>query len=402
VGQVRVGTERPAPGRRSPSVRIGVAVGWYDPENPGVWSGAPRAVVEQLQRLGVYGGHRNAFPWRPAANLARLSLRARGRLDDGWALSAEMRAVARLTHVTKRIGTPSDVDAWVQLLGGFGRIVRGRYSTISELSPSQIAGADQWWRSFGYPGAHRKGMEWVARQQLDALKHAHACCAISQWSADGLVRDGVDARKIHIVGYGRNVDIPAPADRDWSVPRFLFVGNDWRRKNGDAVVRAFARLRRELPAARLDLVSDHPEIDVEGVVGHGRLAKKGAFAVFDPDARRPLEELFAAATCFVLPSLIEPFGLTYVEAASAGIASIATTVGGTSTSVGEGGILVDPSDDDALLEAMRRMADPATARALGDVARQRAERLTWSAYGERVVRSLDLPELESAELAEFL
>jgi glycosyltransferase involved in cell wall biosynthesis len=379
-----------------------VAVGWYDPENPRVWSGAPHAVVEELRSLGVYAGHRDAFPWPPAAALAKLSLRARRRLDEGWALSAEMRQVAKLTHLTKRLTTPRDVDAWVQLMGGFGRILRGRYSTISELSPGQIAGAEPWWGSFGYPGATRRGMDWVARAQLDALEHAHTCCAVSKWSADGLVRDGVDARKIHIVGYGRNVDIPAPEERDWSTPRFLFVGNDWRRKNGDAVVRAFAKLRRDVPSARLDLVSDHPDIDVEGVVGHGRMAKQGSFAVFDPDARRPLERLFAAATCFVLPSLIEPFGLTYVEAASAGIASIATSIGGTDTSVAEAGILVHPSDEDALLEAMRTMADPGTAEALGAVARQRADLLTWRAYGERVVRSLDLPELASADLAEFL
>jgi glycosyltransferase involved in cell wall biosynthesis len=42
--------------------------------------------------------------------------------------------------------------------------------------------------------------------------------------------------------------------RDWSTPRFLFVGNDFERKNGVAVVSAFKRLRDQVSEARLDVV----------------------------------------------------------------------------------------------------------------------------------------------------
>jgi hypothetical protein len=67
------------------------------------------------------------------------------------------------------------------------------------------------------------------------------------------------------------------------------------------------------------------------VTGHGRLA-------FDDDRQRGrLAALFGSATCFVMPSFVEPFGITYVEAAAAGLPSIGTRVRGTTDSVGDGG-----------------------------------------------------------------
>ena len=168
------------------------------------------------------------------------------------------------------------------------------------------------------------------------------------------------------------------------------------RKNGDAVVRAFAVLRSEHPAARLDLVGGHPRLDVPGVHGHGRIGFE------DPVHRPHLEHLFAESTCFVMPSQIEPFGIAYVEAAAAGMPSIGTTVGGTATSVGDGGELVPPGDPVALLAAMRRMSEPGVARALGERALVRSAHFTWAKVAQRLVRATGLRSPDGGDLAEFL
>lgn len=378
------------------SPRIGVAVGWYDPENPRVWSGVPHALVQQVRRLATYAGHRDAIPSRPLARAVRWSLARTGRLDDGWVLSRPMRAVAAMTAVSRRVSTGRGADGWVQLVGSFGRIVGGPYVTVFEVAPSQLLADDRWWTSFGYPGATPARMRWVAAQQLAAHRRAQACCAASRWAADGLVRDGVDPRKVHVVGYGANVALSAPPQRQWDTPRFLFVGRDWQRKNGDAVVRAFRRLRAEVPSAQLDLVGHHPAIDEPGVRGHGPLS------LYDEATRQQAEQLFARATCFVVPSHLEPFGIVYVEAARAGIASIGTTAGGTDTSIGTAGVRVDPDDDDALYRAMRHLADPEVAAERGDAAYRHAQQLTWAAFGERVLRSMHWLQFPAQPLADFL
>ena len=66
------------------------------------------------------------------------------------------------------------------------------------------------------------------------------------------------------------------------------------------------------------------------------------------------------AACDVLcqPSLIEPFGQATLEAMAMERSVVATTVGGPPEFVTpEAGVLVDPHDDDALLDAMRRAAE---------------------------------------------
>jgi len=362
-----------------------------------MWSGVTRALVDELRRLGVYAGHRNATPWPRAASLIHRWLAATNRAGDAWNYRREMRALSRLRDAVAPLVTPGNADGWVHLLGGSGEVPRGRYVTLLEMSPSQIVAAGpSWATSFGYPGVSQRQLEWIARRQEEVCRKAYACCVASHWAGDSLVRDnGIDPAKVHVVGFGPNADL-SPSPRDWTTPRFLFVGRDWERKNGDAVVRAFSRLRAELPAATLDVVGGHPRLDIDGVTGHGLLT------VHEAAGRQRLEDLFARATCFVLPSFLEPFGLVYVEAAHAGLPSIATARGGMIDSVGDGGILIDPTDDEAIFAAMRRLSDPDTARSMGEHASRLAKRLTWPAYAQRVLRSLDLGEIEGVTLAEFL
>jgi len=231
---------------------------------------------------------------------------------------------------------------------------------------------------------------WV-RTQRRQFESAVACCTASSWAARSIVDDyGIEPSKVHVVGLGRNVN-PTAGERQWFPPRFLFFGLDWKRKNGAAVVRSFARLRTALPQAHLDVAGDHPPLDVDGVCGHGRVSKD------------ELAALYERATCFVMPSVFEPFGIAYVEAAAAGIPSIATSVGGTADSVGPGcGLIIDPHDESALLGAMRRLSDETSAAAMGAAALRRSQLFTWRKVAERLVRALRPPGTEQMDLADFL
>lgn len=388
-------TEAPA---RRPD--IGVVAGWFDPDRPLIWSGVPHSILREVRGLARVRCTQSATPYVVPAKVVH-RLRFSRRLGSTgsrtlWTLTPEMRVLSRITALGRCLRTPADVDAWLHLCGAYGRFVRGRYVTLGEISPSRMVEQLRWAGSFGYPGASRKQLEWVGRRHIEVYRNAYACCAASRWIADDLIRDGVNHAKIRIVGYGSNHGLTAPDERDWSRPRFLFVGWDWERKNGDAVARAFLSLRQRVPEATLDVVGYHPPLDLPGVTGHGPLS------VFDPDSKAALERLFLQSTCFVMPSFVEPFGIVYVEAATAGIPSIGTTIGGTSESIGAGGVCVDPEDHNALFRAMLELSDPATASALGRIANRRVARLTWRATAERILRSADLSWSEPVELADFL
>lgn len=237
---------------------------------------------------------------------------------------------------------------------------------------------------------------WVARQRR-AYELARACCVTSRWAADSIVADyGIPREKVHVVGAGRNHEIAPPARRDWSVPRYLWIGMEWERKGGPAAVGAFQRLRADRPEATLDLVGRHPELNVPGVRCHGPLGLE------DRGARRRVRGLLEAATCLLTPSLVEPLGIANAEAMGAGLPVIVGDVGGAPELVGDAGRVVDPHDGEALLAAMRELARPELAERLGALAGERARLFTWRAVAERVLRALAPPGVETDGLAAFL
>jgi len=261
----------------------------------------------------------------------------------------------------------------------FGIPFSGRLVTYEDMTVPQRIRVDNIGEILGATAIER----WVAGQRR-CYASAVGCCAMSAAAAESIIRDYyVDRRKVHVVWAGRNYD-PKPIARDWTKPRFFFMGHDWHRKNGPLVLQAFARLKARVHDARLDIAGRHPRIDAEGVFPHGPLNFS------DPRDRAHAEALFESATCFVMPSQFEPFGIVYVEAAAAGVPSIGTVVGGARDAIGDGGgLLVDPRDADALTESMEIMCNPSRASTMGAAALTRSGLFTWLAVAKRIVHALD-------------
>ena len=319
------------------------------------------------------------------ANLRKLS----------WAEATASAPFAALSGaVAKRAVRRARLDGAVAIGSGFVLDTELPVVTFEDMTLAQALRRQDPVYDALAPAARQR---WLDRQRR-IYERASGCCATSHWVADSLGEDyGVTADRVHVVGLGRNIEREAPPQRDWSVPRFLFAGFDWERKRGGAVVEAFAAVRERLPEATLDLVGGHPEIAAPGVTGHGRLPLR------DPESRRRFTGLIERATCFLMPSTYEPFGIAYVDAGAAGVPSIGTTVGGAPDAVGPGGLLVDPGDGvAALTEAMLELAEPATAQRLGALAAAHSALLTWQAVGERVLRALRLPGLDPDSLIPFL
>jgi glycosyltransferase involved in cell wall biosynthesis len=161
----------------------------------------------------------------------------------------------------------------------------------------------------------------------------------------------------------------------------LFVGTLEPRKNVGALLDAYARLRARRPAAPPLVIAgrETPEagewlrrMAAPPLAGHVR------HLGYVADADR--ERLYASARVLVLPSLDEGFGLTALEAMSAGVPVIASNRGSLPEVVGDAGTLIEPSDVDGLCAALERVtedADCAAAHARAGLAR--AATFTWEA-----------------------
>ena len=199
----------------------------------------------------------------------------------------------------------------------------------------------------------------------------------------GLEEKIPDARgKTHTIDSGvdleRFPELPAPDGE----ARFLHVGSLTHRKNVLRLARAFERLGE----GTLTFVGDgplRPYLD-----GRRNIVLTG---------RVPHDEIphfLAQAHVVCQPSLIEPFGQALLEAMATGRSVVATTIGGPPEFVPpEAGILVDPADEDALVEALRRAArlprpnpaarDAAAAHDLNEQARRLEAILERAARGRR-------------------
>jgi glycosyltransferase involved in cell wall biosynthesis len=194
---------------------------------------------------------------------------------------------------------------------------------------------------------------------------------------------GVDPQRVRVVPGGVDERFRPEADADGARralglsarPYVLTVASRTARKNLGALDLAAQRL-----AARgVDLVAaggDRPQFRDDAPAARVR-----PLGLVD-DALLP--GLYAGAAAFVLPSLHEGFGLTALEALAAGTPVVAARRGALPEVCGAAAQLVDPTDPEAIADALERaLDDPAPWRAAGP---PQAAPLTWDATARAVDR----------------
>ena len=132
-------------------------------------------------------------------------------------------------------------------------------------------------------------------------------------------------------------------------------------KGIDDLVAAAGALRTRLPGLRVAVAGSGPE---EAAL-RARIESAGLAASFMLLGNRPdVGALLAAADAFCLPSRHEGLPISLLEAMQAGLACVATRVGGVPGVIADGvdGVLVEPADPDGLAAALERVLRDAEAR----------------------------------------
>jgi phosphatidylinositol alpha-mannosyltransferase len=178
----------------------------------------------------------------------------------------------------------------------------------------------------------------------------------------------------------------APPDDDAGIT-ILYLGRLEQRKGVRTLVRAVARLQRQMPEVRLCVGGDGPERSALE-----RLAAELGCANVQFLGYVPAEDLPAlmhSADIFCAPATeAESFGLVLVEAMAAGLPIVASANEGYAEvlAVHPGNLLVPPHDDRALAGALSALAAaPAYRRELGRRNLSAARRYHWDAVGAAIV-----------------
>ncbi|WP_243361198.1 glycosyltransferase family 4 protein [Fundidesulfovibrio terrae] len=219
-------------------------------------------------------------------------------------------------------------------------------------------------------------------------RHAGALLAISEHTKSDLTRIlGVPERKITVTHLAAD-DIylrPVPdedvarfkAGHGLSRPFFLYTGNISPRKNLQALLEAFSRVKDRVDA---DLVvtgglswSDSWTAWVESLGLSYRVRRLGFVE------RSDMPALYASALAYVFPSLFEGFGLPVLEAQAVGTPVICSNATSLPEVAGESAYMIDPHDVAGLARALEETAnDPDLHAALSAKGRENVRRFSWS------------------------
>jgi len=161
-------------------------------------------------------------------------------------------------------------------------------------------------------------------------------------------------------------------------PYILHVGAYRPVKNGPALIKAFAKLKKRGLEHRLVMVGTPVQKfdEVAKLIKELGLASEVITVGFVP--RDDLPKLYNAADLFVLPSFKESFGHVLVEALACGCPVVTSNVTCMPEVVGDAGILIDPYDVNSLAEGMYRvLTDKELREDLRKKSLQRAKLFSW-------------------------
>lgn len=230
------------------------------------------------------------------------------------------------------------------------------------------------------------------------IERSAAIIAISKFTKQEYVELlGADAERVHVIYPGIESRFGPEIDEDGRErviahyrlrpPYVLYVGVLAPHKNVGALVRVFRRLKhaRHIPH---QLVLCGRAVWGQAVVESAKdLILSGDCVVLDFIPASDLPHLYHGAQAFAFLSLHEGFGLPPLEAMACGVPVVSSNAGSLLEVVGDAGLLVPPTDEEAIEDALYRVL---TNSALRDDLRVRgyrqASRFSWAETARQTLK----------------
>lgn len=228
--------------------------------------------------------------------------------------------------------------------------------------------------------SHREEIDALDRTAINnAWRQADAIVCASSMTRRSLEYAGCDPAKITVIPYGFTPRESMPPPRTSRTCEFLFVGQGIQRKGLHHLLRAWTR--NPPPGSRLTIVAYRIDAGIAALAAHPTVRLLGY------QDKPALDRIYSDSDVFVMPSLVEGFGLVYLEALAAGCHVIATTnTGIPDLSLDEdAATVIEPGDLEKLANAVHELARRKGAGLLDPVriAAQAATR-PWSTFRKEI------------------
>ena len=200
--------------------------------------------------------------------------------------------------------------------------------------------------------------------------------------------------RIHVIynGVDHEQFTPDPDYQESSQIKLLFVGQDFKRKGLDPVIRAFSTAQKQGHDCSLRVIgSDNP-------APYRELAERLGVAdhIGFEGPTREIQKAYQTSDLFVFPSLYDPFANVVLESLACGLPALTTTTNGSSEIINEGknGYVVEGATDhlaDDLAASILRFLElsPDERKKMRQASRETAEQYTISRNAEVLVEKLN-------------
>lgn len=374
-----------------PTQRVGIRhlhilmVGWeFPPSHSGGLGVHSYELVRELSRMGhrvtfllPYAGQYSSVPgvelaWPGAARKPRRGARSTfGAYDrplspnDGF-----LSTVDSYTEWIARYEPEAGTDL-VHVHDWFGTEGGSRLAKQHQLPMVFTVHSTEYDRSLGHPWA-----EILGREQL-GIREADRIIAVSKHLKQQLVdRYGAPADKIRVI-----YNAVRPPERLARIPperpTVLYLGRLAAMKGVDTFLRAAAQVAPQIPDALFVVAGEGPEYPrLLALAAHLGIAERTLFLGRVTDEERT--SLLARADVFVLPSVVEPFGIAALEAMASGVPTILSKTSGVAEVAGHA-FAVDFWDIDEYASRMAELLSyPTLRRTMGEQGREQVLSTGWA------------------------
>jgi len=298
-----------------------------------------------------------------------------GILDPGYSRGVLAAGLKLLESMFRLSRTKADLYHALSPVGGAMAVLMRKAPlavTVHDMIPFNLCGYDYAWKSR------------LVRQCI-RLSVKRCDAVIVPYSATGaelVSRLGVPADKIYVAHYGVDHEayFPRPDEKRLGFT-VLYAGEVSRSKGVDALLRAFALVKKRVAAAKLIIAGkrskDQPFL--EGMAEDMGL-RDVVFPGYIPEDE--LSRYYSSAAVMVFPSRCG-FGLSMLEAMACGTPVIAGAVLDAPEFVGDAGILVNPDDIEAIAESIIRvLTDAGLSAELSAKALEKSKACSWEKTAE--------------------
>lgn len=223
--------------------------------------------------------------------------------------------------------------------------------------------------------------------EKQGMKQADIIIAVSQWTKDIIVdKYDVDAGKVRVVHNG--ITTLPPLDPAF-FPRVsdkivTFLGRVTYQKGPQYFIEAARKVLDYIPDAHFVMAGSGDLLPaMVEQVARLRLSSRIHFTGFLRGEQ--LQQIWSVTDVYVMPSVSEPFGITPLEAAQAGVPVIVSNQSGVAEVI-DHAIKVDFWDSDALANAIVNiLRHKGLSDSLKSNGRRETESLTWKRAAEKIV-----------------